>query len=60
VSIKTLTLGDSVLSAKAMDAMTLPAIHTTRHPYLLVKALTIGPAQKIIIVKKIKIIGKSI
>jgi len=38
-----LTFGESVLSAKAKDAMILPAIHTTRHPYLLVKALTIGP-----------------
>lgn len=38
-----LTFGESVLSANAIAAMTLPAIHTTRHPYLLVKALTTGP-----------------
>lgn len=41
--MRTLTFGDKVLSAKAADAMMLPAIHTTRHPYLLVKALTMGP-----------------
>jgi len=51
VSIKTLTFGDSVLSAKAMDAMMLPAMQTTRHPYLLVKALTIGPVQQKMFVK---------
>jgi len=44
VSMRTLTLGEKVLRMKAAHPMTLPAMHTVRHPNLFVSALTMGPA----------------
>jgi hypothetical protein len=44
VSMRTLTFGEKVLRMKAAHPMMLPAMQTVRHPNLLVRALTTGPA----------------